>query len=218
MAAILLCAVAATGCGHSSGGKAGLRRVAAVRPTLRVAAWVVTGGRLSVLVGNDGPQLVNGARAVLTARDSRGNTVATLSGGQCCTVSGLVPGAQSGVYADLGAPAQRVTSVAVSWASIAATPPPGPLTLDIADVSLQTGGKATIVGASLTLHGPAAAGVSGQAILRDAQGKLVAVVSGPGVCLQPGQAQPIRLRLDDRVPAGTVIGSVTGYPMPGGRC
>ncbi len=219
VAAILLCAAASSaGCGRSSGTNADVHPVAATDPTLRVAAWAVTGGRLSVLVRNDGAQVVSGARAVLTARDSRGNTVATMSGAQCCTVSGLVPGAQSGVYADLGAPAQRVARIAVRWARIASTAPPGPLTLDIADVSLQTGRGATIVGARVTLRGPAATAVSGQAVLRDTHGALVAVVSGPGVCLKPDVAQPIRLQLDDRVPAGTVVGSLTGYPTPDGRC
>jgi hypothetical protein len=219
LAAVLLSAALTTaGCGHSPGTGTDVRPVAAPSPTLRVAAWAVTGGRLSVLVRNAGMQVISGARAVITARDARGNSVATMSGTQCCTVAGLVPGAESGVYADLGAPAQRVASVGIGWARIASTTPSGPLGLDIADVSLQTGGKATIVGASVTMRGSPAAAVSGQAVLRDGQGALVAVLSGPGVCLQPNQPQPIRLRLDHALPAGTVVESVTAYPTPGRRC
>jgi len=224
MAAVTFCAVILlAGCGHSSPdskiGAAG--RVADPVPELQTVTWGVTRGRLSIIVRNAGSQLVRSARAVITAKDAHGNSVATTSGppaSGCCGIAPLAPGVESGIYADLGAAVRRVTAVRVRYTDVAMAEPTGQPPVSIADVSLQTGGDATIVAATMTLSGTTSESVSGQAVLTDGQGGIVAVLSQRFPCLTPGQPRAAQLRLDDRVPAGTIVASVWTFPVVDGSC
>jgi hypothetical protein len=224
MAAATLCAaILLSGCGHSSPGpKIGaVGRVAASVPQLRTVTWGVTGGRLSIIVRNASSQLVRSARAVITAKDAHGNSVATTSGppaSGCCGIAQLAPGVEAGIYADLGAAIRRVAAVTVRYTDVAMAQPAPQPPVSIADVSLQTGGDATIVTATMTLSGTIPESVSGQAVLTDAQGGIVAVLSQRFPCLRPGHARAARLRLDGPVPAGTIVASVWTFPTSDGSC
>lgn len=224
--AALVAVTSMSGCSPSSpgGGFGPVSRLAAPDAGLRTAGWGVTGGRLSILVRNDGPQLVRRARAVITARDTRGNAVATTSGSiQCCGISHLAPGATSGLYTELGAASQRVTGVTVRYVGVALVPlaaTPAAVTVTVADVGMQTGGATTVVTARLTAAGVPAAteSVRAQAVLTGAGGRIVAVLSERVACLAPGRARVSRLELPTSVPAGTIVTSVTTSPISGGSC
>jgi hypothetical protein len=226
LAVAFFAAASLTGCGHSSRGPdlSPVGRVSAPDAGLRTAGWGVSGGRLSILVRNDGTQLVRSARAVITARDRHGNAVATTSGSiRCCGIVQLAPGATSGLYAELGAAVRRVTAVTVRYAEVTLASPPraaAPPPVTVADVALQTGGATTVVTARLTASGMPGTGesVRGQAVLTDAGGRVVAVLSQRVACLVPGRARAVRLVLPGPVPAGTVVSSVTTSPGGGGAC
>ena len=213
------------GCSNSSGtadlGPVG--RVARTDVGLRTAGWGVAGGRLSVIVRNDGTEWVRTARAVLTARDRHGNAVATVSGASpCCGIAQLAPGATVGLYADLGPAVGRVTAVTVRYTEVALarSPAASAPTVTVSDVALQTGGATTIVTARLTASGAPASteSVRGQAVLTTGRGRIVAVLSQRSACLAPGAARAVRLELPGRVPAGTMVQSVSTSPLADGSC
>lgn len=194
------------------------RPVPAAKPTgaaLRTTDWVVTGGRVSVLVRNVGNSPIGSARAVISGRDRHGNVVASISGAQCCTVTGLVPGASAGIYADLGVAAQRVTTVAVHWTAADAAMS-APLSVQVADVGMRTGRGHTVVTASLTSS--SAGAVRAQAILRSGSGGLVAVLSAAPACLDADSSRPVSMRVGQVLPPGTVVGSITAYPAADAGC
>jgi hypothetical protein len=178
-------------------------------------AWVVTGGRISVLVRNVGNSPIGSARAVISGRDRHGNVVASISGAQCCTVMGLVPGASTGIYADLGLAAQRVSAVSVHWAPLSSAMTP-PVSIRVADVGMRIGQGRTVVAAALT--SATAVAVRPQAILRSGDGSLVAVVIGVPTCLSAGHARPTTMQVNQLLPPGTVVASVAVSPAPDGAC
>jgi hypothetical protein len=226
LAVTLLAAVSATGCGHSSRtpdlGSVG--RLPDRAAGLRTLGWGVAAGRVSVVVRNDGAQIVRSARAVITARDAHGNAVATTSGPlECCGISRLAPGATSGLYADLGVGVRRITAVTVRYAEIALADPGASADTalpTVADVGVQTGGATTDVTARLTVAGGPATGgpVRAQALLTNAGGRIVAVLSRRVACLGPGRPQVVRMSLSGSVPPGTLVSSVTAAPVAGRAC
>lgn len=194
---------------------------------LAMTSWSVHGERLSVLVRNRGTQVVRRARALITVRDAHGNAVTTASA-TCCPISALAPGHTSRLYLDLGAAAQRARTVEVRYLDVvltdaahtavptstapttSATPPAArPPIVTVTDVSLQTGGNATTVSAVFTLQNSRAAAVVGRAVLVDRNGATIAVWTGRPTCLTRDTAHTERLRLGRRVPAGSVVTSVT---------
>jgi hypothetical protein len=216
-----MCAtISLCGCSHSSR-ESDIGAAAASAPALHTTGWGVAGGRVSVVVRNESTHLVRHARAVITARDAHGNSVATTSSSSasgCCGIAHLAPGASAGLFAELGVTVRRVARVSIRYVDVALAPPILQPAVAVADVSLQTGGAATIVALRMTLTGSATESVSGQALLTDARGRIVAVLSSRFSCLTPGAARPVRLRLDERVPAGTIVASVWTFPVPDGSC
>jgi hypothetical protein len=216
LVAVALCtALSTTACSRAPQPVRPLPAAHTTGAALRTTGWVVTGGRVSVLVRNVGNSPIGSARAVISGRDRHGNVVASISGAQCCTVTGLVPGAVAGVYADLGAAAQRVTAVAVHWTAADAAMG-APVSVQVADVGMRTGQGRTVVSASLTSSAPGA--VRAQAVLRSSNGALVAVLSALPTCLAAGRSRPLTMQVAQVLPPGTVVGSITAYPAPDAGC
>jgi hypothetical protein len=216
LVAVALCtALATASCSRAPHAAQPVPAAQTAVPALRTTGWVVTGGRVSVLVRNVGNSAIGSARAVISGRDRHGNVVATISGAQCCTVTGLVPGATAGIYADLGQAAQRVSALSVHWTAADPAMSP-PLTVQVADVGMRAGRDQTVVTVSLT--SPTARAVRTQAILRSATGALVAVLTGRPTCLAAGRHQPASMRVAQVLPPGTVVQSITTYPVADAAC
>lgn len=191
---------------------------AAGSPDLKVRSWGVNDGLLSVVVVNRSRALVRSARAVITARDANGNSIATVSGppsSRCCTILSLPPGGSFGLYAALGDAATRTRSVTVDYAdvsmsAVAAAAPE----LDVTDAALQTDNGLAVVSATVSVKNLTGPYIAAQAFLTNAAGSLIAVVSGRFYCFDSTDSRVVRIQLFHPVPAGTKIKSVVAYPIP----
>jgi hypothetical protein len=183
-----------------------------------VVDWGVTpDGLLSVRVTNSGVTTIESARAIITARDVNGNAIATVSapsGYRCCTVVGLAPGLDFGLYADLGASAARTAKVDVQYTNIVRAKPSDPVPiLTASHISMSTSHGTAIVSTRLGMRGKGGPYITAQAFLKNPSGKLVAVISGGFYCFTPGHSRVIKLQFFHPLPANTTVGSVEAFPI-----
>jgi hypothetical protein len=185
---------------------------------LRVVRWGANDGMVSVVVQNLTSEEIRSAHAVITARDSRGSIIASVSGAQgslCCTIVGLLPHRTFGLFADFGPGVARIARVSVdlSQVSVAARPMPGRITASAWQLHRQDG--LTLLDLSLASRSAFGPYVAVQAVLTDHSGKrMVAVVSGRFYCLFPGARLRVTMQLFHSVPAGTVVRHVSVFRIP----
>jgi hypothetical protein len=187
---------------------------------LHVSGWGVVDGLLSVLVENTGTTQIASAHTVITALDTHGAIIATVSGADgslCCTIIGLQPHATFGIYADFGPAVTRTASVTVNYSAVQTRPASDGAqasSITASDPQLASVSGVTVVRARLGASASAGPYVAVQATLRSPDGRLVAVISGRFYCLFPGNGLGVTLQLFHPVPAGTVVQQVNAFPIP----
>src|SRR5690606_28651336 len=83
---------------------------------LEVVSWGRSSGQLAVVVRNGTSDLLARARVRIVARDAEGRVVLREAGTPrdvCCTVVGLPPGGEFGLFAELGRDVGRIAGVEV---------------------------------------------------------------------------------------------------------
>lgn len=185
---------------------------------LRIVTWGDDGTHLSVVVRNVSHQLIRSARVLITVFDHDGTQqVATVGSARskCCTVLGLPPGKDFGLYLPTISPAD-VGSVTVA----ALNPHTEPWQPGEDAVALATQGRLTrtrhdvTVTARVRIRGPASPYVIGQAFLVDRSRHLRAVISGRYYCFRSMRERHIRMHLTYSAPPGTILEKVVAYPIP----
>jgi hypothetical protein len=228
LAALLVALVAVVlllaGCSGTDDERRAGKRPAAEPGTTGVLAtedWAVLDGMVSVRVRNEGDRTLQRATALLTAVDEHGVTVASSAAqaahSDCCTVLDLPPGETYGLYFDASADPAAIDRVVVryrdvSWdapgTSARSVVPPA-----VSVVELTGSPEGAVVVADVTPRGRPIDSATIQAVLADAGGRLLAVVSGRWRCLVPGEVNRIRMQLFHEVPAGTIVAGVKVLPV-----
>ncbi|WP_418062672.1 hypothetical protein [Pimelobacter simplex] len=187
---------------------------------LTVVSWGQEGGQLAVVVRNDTDEVVERARVLLTARDRSGAAVLSTSGTPddvCCTVVGLAPGAEFGLFAELRTPLRDVAEVEARPVARDLRTGDGAVpAVRVRDARLRHLPDDTVVTARLTAEGDLSGYVAAQALLVDADGRVVQVVSGRFYCFASGRPGTIRLRLFHTVPRDLRLGRVLAQAIPQG--
>jgi hypothetical protein len=183
--------------------------------------WGGTGHHLAIVIRNDSDRFVRHARVEITALDAHGRTLMATIGrprSTCCTVVGLPPGGEYGLYLPLDRPIGMVGGVAVEYASVATEPARSARrpTVEVSRVALHRAADESVVDATFRVRGTIDGFVSGQAILRDRHDRLVGVISGRFYCFHNGTSRRVRMQLFHHVPAGTRVERVLAYPVPAG--
>lgn len=189
---------------------------------LATTDWAVLDGMVSVQVRNDGDRTLRRATALLSAVDEHGVTVASSAAqapsGDCCTVRELRPGETYGLYFDTTVDEATIDEVVVRYRDVSwsASGPAGSTDRSAARVSVVelTGSPdGAVVVADVTPRHRAIDAAIVQAVLDDANGDLLAVVSGRWRCLVADEANRIRMQLFHNVPAGATVSGVTVLPV-----
>lgn len=194
--------------------------------TPRIVEWGGSGDQVVVVLRNQGTRTIRRAQVSLIARDADGQVVARAQDGAlstCCTVVGLPPGQEFGIFADLtdGARASDVADVDVRYEAITFGPSGWTVPrVEVSDVRLRRTPSDAVVEATLSLTGDRAAWrgltgyVAGQAFLADRSGELVGVISGRFYCFTAAAPRRrIAMELQRTVPAGTRVTRVVAYPV-----
>lgn len=154
-----------------------------------VVSWGQEGRQLAVVVRNDSDQVIEQARVRVVGTDASGRQVVATSGtanNVCCTILGLPPGEEFGIYAPIRPSVAEVADVRVEYVSKE--------TRDAADEEgtvTATAGRLhryddnTVVTATFTAAGPVGDYVAAQAILVRPNGDLAQVISGRYWCYEP---------------------------------
>lgn len=193
---------------------------------LTLVDWGVVDGLLSVRLRNTTDRTLDRASALVTIRLADG--VSMRSGpavldDECCTLLGVPPRSDFGVYVDLGGAAgttDDVDAVEVTYTELAWAPPPSAEekkpapTLDLGSFRLETGEGGAEVVTEITAEGGDVAAVAGQAFLTTADGSFLAVVSGRFKCFAEDQPRKVVMELFHSVPEDTVVETVVAYPIP----
>lgn len=185
-----------------------------------VVSWGREGRQLAVVVRNDSRRVIDEARVRITARDAADNPVLSTTGTPrdvCCTIVGLPPGKDFGLFAVLDSDASEIADVEVVYVAQDTRPvrPPEPRIL-VDDPALLRYDDDTVAVATLTARGRVADYVAAQAILVDEAGDVAQVISGRFWCYEPGRRRQIRLHLFHPVPADVRLDRVVAYPIPAG--
>ncbi|MBM9459503.1 hypothetical protein JK386_06280 [Nocardioides sp. zg-536] len=188
---------------------------------LEVVRWGGHGDQLAVEVRNASDRTVLRAELQVVALDARGAPVGVASAHPattCCTVLGLPPGASYGVFADLDVPVEDVAQVRVRYLQVRfADTEPTPARLTVSETRLRRLPGDTEVRAVLRATGDVRGFVVGQALLEDATGRLVGVISGRFYCFADRSRRSVRMQLLRPVPARTRVDRVLAYPIPAGE-
>ncbi len=185
-----------------------------------VVRWGGQGRQLSVVIRNQSDVMVKQANTEIEAIGSSGEVISTATGNAsttCCSVLGLVPGAQYGLFADLDVPVSEVASVRVTYLDpevVEAATYPEPVTTRVLGVDHPAGD--TVVRVDINVHEAASPYLVGQAFLVDAEGRLVGVISGRWYCVGPGTQRELRMQLLNPTPAATRVDRVVVHAVPQG--
>ncbi|MBM7520316.1 hypothetical protein [Nocardioides nitrophenolicus] len=185
-----------------------------------VVSWGQEGRQLAVVLRNDSDQVLDEARVRITGRSAAGNVVVSTSGPEndvCCTVFGLPPGEEFGVYAPIDPAAAEITDVTVEYVSTDFRPVrPEEARVVARKGRLERTDDNTVVTVTLRATGPVGDHVAAQAILVDSAGNLAQVISGRYWCYEPGTRRRIRLELYRPVPADLRLDRVVAHSIPDG--
>jgi len=185
-----------------------------------VVRWGGQGQQLAIVIRNQSEVMIRQANTVIEAIGRDGAVIDTATGHEqttCCSVLGLVPGAEYGLFADLDVPVTQVSSVRVTYVDadfVSVTSYPEPVTTRVLGIDHPAGD--TVVRVDIDVHEAASPYLVGQAFLVDTQGRLVGVISGRWYCVGPGTERELRMQLLDPTPAGTSVDRVVVHPVPDG--
>lgn len=194
---------------------------------LKVVSWGETSGQLAVVVRNTTTWPISRMRVRITARNASGAILTSTIGTPrdvCCTVLGLPPGRSFGLFAELD-PAVARDTASVEVEPVSPSGPPsrkvrgkaGSASVTVGKAALDRYRRDTVVTVGLTARGRGLSGyLAAQALLTDASGRVVQVVSGRFYCFGPGSSRQVRLHLFHAVPSGLRLGRVMAYPIPAG--
>ncbi len=186
---------------------------------LDVVSWGRSSGQLALVVRNISDQHVDRVRVRITARDADGDVLLTTTGTPrdvCCTVVGLPPDGQYGLFAEVAPDVGQIDTVEVVPFEIegrrtAATP-----RVTTRDPRLMRSDDDTVVTAVVTARGWLSGYMAVQAILTDADRKVAQVISGRFYCFEAGKPQEVRLQLFHSVPRSLQLARVLAHPIPDG--
>jgi hypothetical protein len=187
-----------------------------------VVSWGGHDDQLAVVVRNQADVEVRDARVLITALDAGGRPLVATAGppdSKCCTIVGLPPGEEFGLFLNLGLPVSEVADVQVRYVDLETAPALAPADrprVDVGDASLERTPGDAVVTATFTAHGDVGPYVAGQAFLVDRDDRLVGVISGRFYCFGPDTTRRLRMQLLRPVPAGTRIQKVLAHPIPAG--
>ncbi|MDQ6525672.1 hypothetical protein RB608_18785 [Nocardioides sp. LHD-245] len=186
---------------------------------LAVRSWGRAAGQLAVVVGNESTEPIASARVRVTARDAAGAVVVATSGTDadvCCTVVGLPPGAEFGLFVPLDAGVGEIGAVDVETLSAETGSSAADATVRVGATDLRRSADDTVVAVRLKARGRLSGFVAVQALLVDEDGAVAQVISGRFYCFRPGAARTVRLHLFHAVPPGLRLDRVVAYPIPDG--
>lgn len=190
------------------------------RPEPELVTWGGRTRQLALVIRNDSDRLIRRARVAITARDAAGGVVASSTGPRrstCCTVLGLPPRGEYGLFLDLDRPVRDVATVEVRYARVRAVPAGrSGRGIEVHRASLERTPDDTVVAATLAAAGPLDGYVIGQAFLVDRNDRLVGVISGRFYCFYDDTVRRVRMQLLRGTPPGTRIQRVLAYPVPSG--
>ena len=197
------------------------RDTVSVESDIQTVSWANLNGMVSVLVRNVSDRLLRHADAVITVQDASGATVGASSvaetvSGRCCTAVDVPPGGEFGFYL-YAAPEDDVQGVDISYRNLvwdSASSQGGPRT-QITPVNLYANRNGSVVGADVVTWGGPIDEAVVQAVIDDADGSFLAVISGTWFCFQPGPARRIRMQLFQPLPEGAEVATITAFPRSG---
>ena len=123
---------------------------------LEVVSWGRSSGQLAVVVRNNSGRHLDRARLRITARDADGDVVLKKSGTPrdvCCTVVGLPPGGEFGLFAELDAGVGPIAEVEVAPLEVGGRQAGSEPRVSVRKTGLQRYDDDTVVTAVLTARG-----------------------------------------------------------------
>lgn len=189
------------------------------QPHLRVLSWGRESGQLAVVVRNESRHFIERARVRITARDTGDVVVLSTTGTPadvCCTILGLPPGEEFGLFAEVDDDVPDIGSVVVEPVAAETHPVDADERVTVATPRLQRYDDDTVVTATVTARGRLSGYLAVQALLTDGEGVLAQVISGRFYCFEPGRARQVRLHLFHAVPGDLRLSRVVAYPIPAG--
>lgn len=184
---------------------------------LPVTSWGGTGHDLAVVVANDTGAAITQAQVTIVGLDGADQPV-TLSSGTpgdpCCSIVGLPPEGQYGLFAHLERPVDELGDVEVRIDSVVLDADEPEDRVEVGRASLELTRDDAVVTASLRPRGAVGPYVVGQAVLVDDDDRPVGVISGRFYCFDDRSRRDVRMELLRPAPAGTSIGQVMAYPIP----
>lgn len=219
---ILVCLLALCSCGQLSeqmeGAEVDSAATSAQEELLTTVAWAELDGLVSVLVKNPSERTLSRADAVITVLDERGLTMSSSAKktfeGRCCTAVDVPPGGTFGFYVYVGVLSSEITDVQVDYKNTAwgnAGEAGGPQAT-AAPFNTYVNAAGSVAVADVTTTGGPIDSALVQAVVNDADGEFVAVISGTWFCFVPGPARRIYMQLYQVLPEGSTIESVSLYP------
>lgn len=185
--------------------------------TLPVTSWGGTGHDLAVVVANDTEAAITQAQVTIVGLDEDDQPV-TLSSGTpgdpCCSIIGLPPEGQYGLFAHLERPVAELSDVEVRVDTVALDADVPDDRVDVGTARLTLTRDDAVVTASLRPRGDIGPYVVGQAVLVDGEDRPVGVISGRFYCFDDRDRREVRMELLRPAPPGTSIGQVMAYPIP----
>jgi len=139
-----------------------------------------------------------------------------LTTSKCCTVLGLPPGQEYGLYLPTALSPAHVGRVAVRTLRLRSRAWHGERSAraTATRARINHNRRDVVVTARVRTRGPASPYVVGQAFLADRSGRLRAVISGRYYCFGPARQRVVRMHLTYSAPPGTVVRKVVAYPIP----
>lgn len=189
------------------------------RPLLEVVSWGRASGQLAVLVRNESRLHLERVRVRITARDGADTVVLSTAGTArdvCCTILGLPPGQEYGLFAELDPGRVDIATVEVTPLHAETRRATRVERVRVSRARLHRYADDTVVTAALTARGRLSGYVAVQAVLIDRVGGVAQVISGRFYCFEAGRPRAIRLRLFHPVPDDLRLDRILAYPIPAG--
>lgn len=181
-----------------------------------VVRWGGSDGQLAVVVRNTADVTIASATVRITAFDVDGSVLTATDGSErstCCSVLGLPPDREFGLFAELDAPLETVDRVEVRYLELRTTSRVLPR-VDVRRPVLRRTVDDAEVTAEIEARGGVRGFIVGQAFLTDADGELIGVISGRFYCFRDGTRRSVRMQLLRPVPPGARVEKALAYPIP----
>ncbi len=186
-----------------------------------IVTWGGHDQQLAIIIRNQGPRNIRSAKVHISATDADGNQIVSTTGepdSTCCTIFGLAPGQQFGLFVNMTDEIDDVADVAVRYvdAQFAPATPKPEYTIAAQDAELHHTADDAVVTATVTADGDVTSTIAGQVFLTDDSDRLVAVISGRFYCFASGVSKRLTMQLLVPAPEATHIQKIVAYPIPAG--